>query len=338
MFSSHPDITVFNILQCQESSEGIEIDEYSRVNIHIKAITETNRSYDMVGVGRAAKTHLQALDEMIDESKVNLLVSCLGNDFSSAILPQISKISSEKGIHTIGLLTFPHPDEGFNQTHKAQHAIKNSVHKMDAYIQIPILNVYELLSGRVALQEITDKIAELITQVARAVVFGMIAKGFHLHRENEEFIDFFRNAGQILTSWKEIDYTPEDMYRSVLECIKEPVHRFEQFDRATHLMVSVCLGNCGLEIENYLKIGQCIRNEMGPETNILVKPYSSDIRGEYPFIVTFAKEFMRNRSERFDYPVTEDMGNHSPSQLSALYRKKHATSKGGTYHHDVSDF
>jgi cell division GTPase FtsZ len=337
-FKNPSDATIFNVFQSKDYEAGIEVDQNNQVNVHISALTDTENSFDLIGVQRSAVTHLEAMSDMISASRVNLVVSCLGDVFASAIVPGIARISAESSALTIGLLTLPHPDDGYGARHKAMFALKNSINHFDSYIQIPLQKVCEILSETVSLRDLPDRFAEMITQITRAIAFGIISTGFHFQFDNEEYYEFFRDAGELLLSWNEINDRPDDIYQSIIRCVKEPICNFEQFERSNNVLVSVCIGNTGISIDSYMRIGQFIRKELGSETNVLVKPFNSEINNERPFVVTLARDFMKKRSEKFDYPATDTIAKKSPSQLPALYRKRYATFKGGVIHHDLPGF
>lgn len=337
VWNSRSGIGVFSLVEGYHDSSGISILSENQVKIAVSARSNSDGPRDLIEVKNALSHYLETLQDMIYSAEVNIIVSSLGDAFSAGVTPEIAQLSSRTGAVTIGVLTLPHPDEGNKYLQHSRFALEYTRSHLDAMIILPMESIYKVVAPSTMTQHIGEKISLMISRIARGVVDGMKSSGFHDIRRSDDIAAFFHGAGELLISYQEIDHVPNGPYHAIHRCLQEPFHALRRFEGAQKLFVSVCYGESGLPVEEYLRIGQFCRNELGHETDILVRPFSSSVRGETPFIVVFGRDIIERRSDGFDFPYAEVPPEKAPSRLPAYYRKYYGT-KRRAISHDVSNF
>lgn len=330
-------IGVFTLNLSSVEESGLSILNENTIEILISTGSEEESIRDLITIKNALKNYHETLLEMIYHSRVNIIMASLGEVFSAAVTPEIAEISSQSRAITIGILVLPHPDDGNRALQHSRFALENIKPHLDAMILLPMENLYNRMASSTTTNHIGQKIATMISRIARGVVDGMNSSGFHDVQQYEDLLSFFNGAGELLISYKEIELTPNGTFDAIDRCIHEPFHPLRRFEGAQKIYISVCNGEAGLLMEDYLRIGQFCRNNLGNATNTIIKPFQSTIRGEAPFIVVFGRDITERRSDGFDYPYAEIPEQKAPSMLPAYYRKYYGA-KRRAISHDVSNF
>ncbi|MBN1296810.1 hypothetical protein JXA80_08505 [bacterium] len=336
-WSSRKALGLISVLPAQDGEDGIEVTGANSAVIHVQSVTGGHEPHDLVSVRNSMKQYRDAVQEMVQGAQVNILCATLGDSFSSGITPVVSQVSAQSGAVTVGLLALPHPDDGHKYMHHSKWALEYTRPNLDALIMLPMEIIYNVFSGSTMTQNMGERISEMISQVLRGITDAMIMPGFRTCSRPDDIAGFFRGAGEILVGCQAIEYGPNGPCDAIHRCIHHPFHALRRFEGAQKVLVSVCCGEAGLPMEEYLRIGQFCRNELGNETDVLVGPFPSDRRGEKPFVVVFGRDLIEKRRDGFDYPVAELPPEKAPPRLPAYYRKYYGASRS-VMGHDVSNF
>lgn len=325
------------VLPSFDGESGIVVEDELTASVYVDSGCGCGDPQDLVSVKNTMGVYRDSLQEMVQGSLINMICATLGDSFPSGVAPVVSQASAQTGAVTVGLLVLPHPDEGFKFMHHSKWSLEYTRPNLDSLIMLPMENIYNLLAGSTMTQNMGEKITQLMTRIMRGVMDIMTTPGFRENRRQEDIAGFFRGAGEILVSCQEIEYGPNGPYEAIHRCIKEPFHTLRRFEGAQKVLVSVCCGEAGLPMEEYLRIGQFCRNELGSETDVVVAPFPTWQRGEKPFVVVYGRDLIEKRRDGFDYPVAEMPPEKAPPRLPAYYRKYYGASRS-VLSHDVSNF
>lgn len=331
------DIGIFTIIPGGQGADGIEVSGDNAVVIHVGAALASDAMRDLVEVRNAFFSYQETIQEMVYSSDVNVIVSFLGDPFCAAVTPEIAQLSSRNSAVTIGILVLPHPDEGNRNRQHSRIAMEYTRPNLDSLILLPMESVYMNFADSTMTQHIGDRISQMISRIVRGVVDGMNSQGFSSMQRSTDLSGFFRGAGELLVSYQEIANVPNGPYQAIHRCFQDPFHSLRRFEGAQKILVSVCSGEAGLPLEEYLRIGQFCRSELGTETDIVVMPFPSILPRENPFIVVFGRDIIEKRRDGFDYPYAEVPPEKAPSRLPAYYRKYYGAARR-TLSHDTSNF
>lgn len=330
-------IGVFTLNTGSLEESGLSILNENHIEIRLSTGSEEDGSRDLISIKNALKRYHESLLEMTYHSRVNIIIAALGESLSAGITPEIAVISGQSRAITIGILVLPHPDDGNRAIQFSRFALENIRPHLDAMILLPMENLFSILASSTTTSHIGEKISTMISRITRGVVDGMNSSGFHDVQRYEDLLSFFNGAGELLISYREIERTPNGTFDAIDRCIHEPFHELRRFEGAQKVFISVCNGEAGLPMEDYLRIGQFCRNNLGNTTNTIIKPFHSTIRGEAPFLVVFGRDITERRSDGFDFPYAEIPEQKAPSRLPAYYRKYYGV-KRRAISHDVSNF
>ncbi|MBN1879565.1 hypothetical protein JW823_05585 [bacterium] len=328
---------VYSIVPGSDGVDGIQILGENCAAIYVGGNLAAEGMRDLVEVRNAFCQYQDTFQEMVYSSHVNVIVSSLGDPFSAAITPEIAQLSSRNGAVTIGVLSLPHPDEGNRYLQHSRIAMEYTRPHLDSLILLPMESVYLNFASNTMTQHIGEKISQMISRIVRGVVDAMTSQGFQNHERANDVAGFFRGSGELLVAYQEIDHIPNGPYHAIHRCLQEPFHALRRFEGAQKMMVSVCPGDSGLSLEEYLRIGQFCRSELGTETDVVVVPFTTMLRGERPFIVVFGRDIIEKRRDGFDYPYAEVPPEKAPPRLPAYYRKYYGATRRAMGH-DISSF
>jgi len=325
------------ILPSEDSVDGIELLTENSAQVHVDAGNGYGDPQDLVSVRNTIGQYREALTEMVQGASINVICTTLGDSFPSGVAPVISNISAQTGAVTVGLIALPHPDKGHKFQHHSKWALEYTRPNLDSMILLPMEEIYSIVAGSTMTQNVGVLITQILSRIMRGILDVMTVPAFGNNPNADDIAAFFRGAGEILVAYQEIEHVPNGPYDAIRRCINKPFHSLRRFEGAQKVLVSVCCGEAGLQMEEYLRIGQSCRNELGNETDIIVCPFSTTQRGERPFIVVYGRDIIEKRRDGFDYPVAELPPEKAPPELPAFYRKFYGASRS-ILSHDVSNF
>lgn len=328
---------LITLLPSYNGEDGIEVQSENAATVHVRGSEGEGDPRDLVSVRNSMNQYRDVLQEMVQGAHVNIICATLGDSFASGVTPVISQLSAQTGAVTIGLLALPHPDEGVKFVHHSKWSLEYTRPSLDALIMLPMDIIYNVFSGSTMTHTMGERITQMMSRVLRGICDIMVLPGFKSCPRPEDVAGFFRGAGEILVSCQEVDYVPNGPYDAIHRCIQHPFHALRRYEGAQKVLVSVCCGEAGLPMEEYLRIGQYCRHELGNETDVVVGPFSSDRRGEKAFVVVYGRDIIEKRRDGFDYPVAELPPEKAPPRLPAYYRKYYGTARS-VLSHDVSNF
>ncbi len=286
------------------------------------------RINDMINTSRALIPHQDSLHSLLNNSKLNVILSFLGETFPSGITPGITRTSIDEGAVTVNIMSSPRQDEGrlhFNQSRHAKNEIQSVA---DAMCIIPLDLLSEYLAPHVFMSMMKKSVFTVFSRAMRGILDLMTNPGFRAPNARE-ITNFFRMADNILFSYAQLESNDDvQNINAVRFALKNPLDSSRKFDEAEQILVSVCTGSEPRSADFFLKIGKVCRDIIGSNVDIILGCFDSQLPQEEPWIAIYGRGVRDKRNDGFDFPELRQDTEKAAPRLPAYYRRHFGQVKG----------
>ncbi len=121
---------------------------------------------------QAAEESIDAISEMLNGVEMAFITAGMGGGTGTGAAPVIARVAKERGILTVGIVTFPFKDEGLAFTRRAVEGIKEMQKHVDSLLIINNDKLYEMygdLPVRAAFKKADDILAIAVKGIAEII-------------------------------------------------------------------------------------------------------------------------------------------------------------------------
>lgn len=126
---------------------------------------------------QAAQEDLEVIDEVVSDSHLVFIVAGLGGGSGSGIAPLVAEMAYNRDILTVGLVTLPLPEEGYERLDTALKSIRELRPHCDSLIVIPQEDSFLGLPHGAGSQEVFQAAREMIINTIRFITEPIMLQG-----------------------------------------------------------------------------------------------------------------------------------------------------------------
>ena len=304
-----------NLTKSGSMDGGIDILPHGGASLNI-----ARQVNDVISAQNAVAPYVQTVNELLENTRLNLVLSFLGDAFPSGVSPAIAAASTNQGAITVAVMALPRKSEGRKHHLYAQYTQNELKSAVDAKCFIPLDILCDYLAPHVMVTMLEESVQQVFSRAVRGIVDLASCPGFR-SPSKDEIEDFFRFAGKILFSYTPLNGSLENNVTSIRKALKNPIDLSRRFEDAEEVLVSVCLGNGKIDMDLFLNLDNICQEVLGRDINILVGNFKSKVHHEEPWISFYGRGIRDKANDGFDFVEHRKESESTAPALPAYYRK-----------------
>lgn len=197
-----------------------------------------------------------------EDTQMLFITAGLGGGTGTGAAPVIAKMSKDKGILTVGVVTIPFENEGNEALAKATDGIRELEKNVDSLLIINNEKLYEYY-GNLLLQDAFPKTNEVLSTAVRAII-EIIKKPGYINVDFQDVLTMMRNSGMALLGCG--TGSGENRLKDAVDgAFTSPLLNDFDLTTAKNLLVNITVSNNekGLKMEELREIDKMIEEYTG---------------------------------------------------------------------------
>lgn len=205
-------------------------------------------------------------DILADDTKMLFIAAGMGGGTGTGAAPVIAKVAKDKGILTVGIVSFPVVLEGNKRKQQAIQGIEELKENVDSLLIINNQKIFDIY-GDLEMTEANKKADDILTIAAKGIAEIITVKG----TINVDFADVdsvMRNSGVALMC-NGIANGENRVEDALKESLNSPLLNDNDIHGAKNILLNISAGTKGLLASELSKILNALQDLAGDNVNVI---------------------------------------------------------------------